>query len=241
MSETTTSISCAAPAPTSTTMSLTRILSELKTLDKRIQEKAAGGLMFIACKRGTGDNAQLLVAASNGGKNVVAVATPTPAAVEVSIQSDYQALVSLIARQVKLKAALIAANAVTSVTIGNQPMTIAEAIERKRFIATRKQILQSMKEQHVGLSSFIDRENVALNVRIDQAIAQAKSTDGNLPQAEQDIVANSMRNRQIISPVDPLNLADVIRKLESEISEFETNVDFALSEVNATTKVAVPD
>lgn len=239
MTETT--ISCAAPSPTSTEMSLTRILAELKTLDKRIQEKAAGGLMFIACQRGTGDNAQLLISANNGTNNVIAVSSPTPATVEQTIRTDYQALVSLIDRQVKLKSALIAANAVTKVVVGGKTMTIAEAIERKRFIAYRKTIVRSMKEQHVGLSAFIDRENTNMNTRIDQTLAQAKANDKDISQSEQDTLTASIKTRQVIKSIDPLNLAEVIKSMEQEISDFETNVDFALSEVNALTKVAIPD
>ena len=41
--------------------------------------------------------------------------------------------------------------------------------------------------------------------------------------------------------VDPLSLETIIKQLESEIEEFESNVDYALSESNSQTFIEIPD
>ena len=41
--------------------------------------------------------------------------------------------------------------------------------------------------------------------------------------------------------VDPLKIDELIAKLETEILDFKTNVDVALSESNALTMIEIPD
>ena len=60
------------------------------------------------------------------------------------------------------------------------------------------------------------------------------------PEVEKKVL-ESMEKLYEVNFVDPISLSDKIQALEKEIQDFNTNVDFALSESNSTTFIDVDD
>ena len=109
-----------------------RILSELKTIDDRIN-KEISSFKPLTVKRG---NNSLV---STGGR------LPIPEEEFVNnAKSTYQSIEDLINRKFKLKSALTKANVNTKVTIDGKEYTIIEAIEMKSIMDLKKSLLYRM-------------------------------------------------------------------------------------------------
>src|SRR5690606_13391079 len=112
------------------TLSIAGALVELKLLDKRI-EKATGNGLFVSYK--LGQNVPKLF------KNSEEMLT--------TIKASHQSVTALITRRNMIKSAIVVSNATTKVTIGDESMTVAEAIERKNSIYYDKALLSSYQQQ----------------------------------------------------------------------------------------------
>lgn len=196
-------------------MSLTRALAELKMLDKRIDGKT---------------NESKFVDFLIGGETSTRVPVET---LTSEIKGDLTSIEDLIERRRKIKSALTLANASTEVEIGNVKMKIAEAIDYKTFILSKKHLLNTMKSQYANVSAKIEQQNR----RVEDKVADILSKDGDSKRKEED--ANYHRSRYEAKIHDPLKIKEKIDALEKEISEFETTVDFKLSEVNSSTFIYI--
>lgn len=205
-------------------ISLTRVLSEIKFLEHRIQKAIkSGSYITFSDKRG----------------NVFGTNTNTDEAVK-EIQSSYDTVIDLISRRQLLKKVLNEKNACTNVTIGSETMTISETIDRKNTILQKGQFLSAMKRAYMQTEDTIQRLEDQITQKIDQnfmQLSQSKSVNRNTD--EYKSIEKMIREKESFNIVDPLKLKNKIDALEKEIDEFDMNVDFALSEINASTFVDV--
>lgn len=200
------------------TISLTRALTEVKVLDDRIK-KAVGASTFIAIGFGTSKRT------ASGQSN---------ADVVKKIQADADSVSSLIDRRAKIKNAIQRANVATEVTIGDKTMTIAQAITIKKSHEEYLSLYlnQAMTHMNHANNQFAQAAK-ALNARVDQVIAGRSDKD--------DVanVANLVKSTDEPHLINPLQLEDFILKLKKVKEDFELEVDFALSEVNAKTLIEI--
>lgn len=135
----------------------------------------------------------------------------------------------------RLKGAIVSSNATTRVKVGQQEMTVAEAVERKQSITFKKLVLSKLQSNLVTLENGANQRNSQLDRQADEFIK------GLTTAAESDRL--QMRKTWIESNLTVLvtadNLRSTIEKLQNEIEEFETNVDVALSVSNARTEIEV--
>jgi hypothetical protein len=196
-------------------ITVTRALVELKTLDKRIK-KACQGAVFISYKCGTEDNAKQKIT-----------------------ENRLQQITDLVEYRKKLKAAIAKSNASTVVTIAKKQYTVAAAIEYKSGIDYEKSLLNDMKAQLGDVTRQVENFNERVQSKLDGMME--KSFSGNQKTNPDELKsfgeAYLKTNRAII--VDPLQLAEKCEKLEDKILEFEAEVDLVLSESNATTKIVL--
>lgn len=204
-----------------TQISITRALAEIKILKDRISDSVASGMVSIAVD-GKG---------VDSGKPIQEI--------ETILKANLQQSRALIKRRELLKSAVVVSNAATKVTVGSQEMTVAEAIERKQSVAFQQQLLQALKTQLLRANAKVSQTNGEVEARADALVQTAVGRDRKVDQAEIDAIVKPFRAKNEASLIDPNKLADVIAELEAEISEFVLNVDFALSEVNAVTKIDV--
>lgn len=199
-------------------MSITQALAELKLLRKRFTN-CLEDAEFVTLKTKT--------------RQV------DTAAFAADAQASYRSYRDLLDRYNRVKAAIVASNATTTVMFGGRTYTIAEAVERKRTIETERACLSKMQEQWHRVQMNYQAHQNEQQQRVDrlmmQELGKDKQTNVEVAKSLQEAFLES--NKADI--VDPLNLAKLIREFSKELEEFETNVDWVLSESNGRTMVVV--
>lgn len=157
-----------------------------------------------------------------------------------SAESKYQSVTDLIARKIKIKAAIVASNGSTSVTIGNQTMTVADAITAKELNKVKQVFIDSLKAQQKNVLANLNRNNDVVNNNI-QVILEKSFGKDNVKAGKDDIEAIRKpfmdANEWLL--FDPLSLSEKISSLDSELEEFQSEVDSVLSESNAVTFIEI--
>lgn len=203
-----------------TAISVTRALAEVKSLNDRIAR--ANGNAYISH--------------TVGGKHANGLPVQE---VGVQLKAQLQQVKDLIARRSKLKSAIVVSNAATKVTINGVEMTVAEAIERKASIQLDKQLLATLKQQRQQVIVTVDRSNQQMQVRLDALVQTAVGKDRKVDDAELKAITGPFEASNKAEILDPSELDKVIAAMQNEIDGFELDVDFALNEVNAVTKVTI--
>lgn len=205
-------------------ISITRALATLKSLDAKIV-KQTERLDTVAVTDGQGDYRKLV------GK-IGSIAEFTAKA-----ESQIQSLTDMLNTRDALKAAIIQSNAVTTITIGGKEVTVAQAIEQKRSVVLRQNLLAKVKSQvNLGNALLVKRTaefEGGLSVKLDTLLGRDRATKGE----DVEGITKPLRERGEPSLLDPVGMVAYSEKLDAEIDDFLTEVDFALSESNARTEV----
>jgi hypothetical protein len=201
------------------TISVTQGLAELKLLDKRLLR----GLDCIDW-----------IAVSTKHKKIDHVELGRKA------QADYQSFMDLVKRRDTIKRAIVQANATTQITIGTKwSGSVAEAIEQKVSIQIKKKLLEQMKVQIRAAENDFQKATEESNNRLDRLLTSELGKDIKTNPETIATLTASFQDTNKVTLVDPLNLKDKVKELESEIETFETNVDWVLSEINGKTMITV--
>lgn len=203
-----------------TQISITRALAQVKSLNDRIARATA----------------QHFVSNTVGGKHTSGKATQE---VSVILTSNLQSVKDLIAQRKTLKAAIVRSNAVTTVTIAGIVQTVAEAIERKSSIQLEQTLLSTLRQQLAQQQTLVERTNVTVQQRLDTLIQTAVGKDRKVDEAELKAITGPFEAQNKAEVLDPSDVQKQIDALAADIDAFLLEVDFALSEVNATTQVTV--
>lgn len=208
------------------TFTVTEALVKLKLGAKKIFDATAGTI--------TGS-------VSTKAANVAPGGFKTVDEFKTEIKKRFESVAGLITFRDKLKKAIVESNAKTNVVVGKKTMTVAEAIETKASVENRKLLLDKLVTEWKALERDVNQKNANLEARADQYVTQlfnqnAGATDVDKANARKSFIEN---NTALIVTHD--SIRGSIEKLKEEIEDFETNVDVALSIVNATTKVTVED
>jgi len=159
--------------------------------------------------------------------------------VDKEIKAEYQSVRKLIKNNNILRAARALSNAKTTVTISGREYTVADAIARKQNLESEKNLLNTLVQQYAHVRRAYDIESDNLKESTSKYIASLltdKSTVSadKIAQLEKDY--RELHEKEIL---DPIGIAAEIKKLEKEIKDFETEVDYILSDSNASTLVEV--
>ena len=198
------------------TLTITRALAELKTLEKRIS-KLTNSTTFVSF-RVTGRRWEDHVDET---------------------KSNYQSLSDLIARYNRIKNAVIHSNATTKVTISGTKYTVAEAISRKNTINYEQQLLETMRQQRTDTRNQISWYEKEVQTKLDSLLEKSFSRDKKTSDTEIKTITEAFLNANSAEEVDPLGIDDEIKRMEASIDDFLKEVDFVLSEANAMNTVEV--
>lgn len=201
-------------------ISITRALTELKTLDTRIRQRANQLMVSYEI-----DNRLA------GGKDKAVFAKEA----KESLQSFHD----LVNRRNKIKRAIVLSNARTEVKVGDETYTVAEAIERKNSIQYEKMMLDSLRSQLRSANAQIEANNLKASNALDSILEKAVAVDSGNAANVVEQITQSYREKNFAKLVDPVDAEKKIAALQTSIEDFERNVDFALSEINAVTKIEV--
>ncbi|CCI88502.1 tail fiber protein [Yersinia phage phiR2-01] len=209
-----------------TRMSKTRALATIKSLEAKIR-KATENTLMIAVGEGKDHN------------RVVVGAALAVEALSERIVTEFQSLQDMLAQRDAIKAALIKSNAETVVEIGSRSMTVAEAIEAKRSMEFKAQLLANMRKQlHLGTSKY-NAQKGQYDAKYERLQDSMAMKDKRTSEDEVKMQLNLLELKSVPFLIDPLGLEALIKQHDEEYQDFATNVDFVLSESNASTFIEV--
>ena len=202
-------------------MLVTQALNELKTLDARIRRATMNGV-FVA-------------AAKTSEKKITPNVTKEDFIRDA--QSALDSVKALIARREKIKAAVIASNAKTFIEICGEVHTVADVIDMKNSVGYWRTLLATFKSQFERAKADMNRANASMEAKIDQLIETTfgKESKTSVKPEDYAAIATPYRSNNEVSLVDPIGIADEIKKLEDFIEEFTSTVDSKLQISNCVT------
>lgn len=209
------------------TITVTRALAELSTLDNKIFSKI--------------DDLKA-VGIANANNNLMVKENLDKKEFIDREKFKYQSITDLIAMRNAYKKAIILSNATTVVRVGGNEMTVAEAIARKDSIECDEKLLRQLIQRSNIISleyqeyqaKLEDRANTAMLNYLNSSTQKAQQISDTANKIYEDTMA--MNKREI---ADSIDISQQIRKLQDSIMDFKTEVDFALSESNAKTEITI--
>lgn len=205
-------------------LTITKCLSDLKLLDKRINRGIYNG-EFVG--HTVGQNKKVNHTEVEEFKN--------------NVKNNYESVKDLISRRNKIKSAIVSSNAKTEVTVAGEKYTVAEAIERKTSIAYEEELLGRMKQNLANESNTVDRVNDRVKESLDGLLESMFSGESKRNKEGMEAFTESYNRENKAELVDPLGIKKVIEELEANIEDFLSEVDEVLSVSNATTVVEIED
>ena len=203
------------------TMSVHRALAELKTYEDRIQKAMQAS--FVVANQKNNDKIQ--------GKTIDEINS--------IIQGNFDSYFALVENQRRIKAAVVASNAVTKVKIAGEEYTVAEAIERKAKLKYDEKFLLTLKAQFTEQNNRVDRANNELPAKLETYLQQILGPKDKRTADEITQHTELYEKKYKWELVDPCDIMNKIKELEERILTFKTEVDYVLSDSNALTQIEV--
>lgn len=206
-------------------MTVHKALAELKVIGDRIISAIQSG---IYCKANKHSNEKI---------NGVSVGE-----FKKQIQGSWDKVNDLIRRRNAIKKAVVLSNATVKVKVGDEEFTVAEAIEMKNSGMEYKKILVNMlNKQYTQAIQTTEKENgETLQQKAESyVIGLYGSKEGKTNIEEIEKTRKEFVTNNTFELIDPLKICEKIDVLEKEISEFESEIDAALSVSNAITELTI--
>ena len=157
-------------------------------------------------------------------------------------KSYIDSIKQLIKNRAILKSKIVEANAKTKVIIANKEYSIAEAIERKNSIEYDKELVKILSEILENAKSKVLNHNQMVENEVDEMI-KAQLENENKSQKniskETETLREMLLSNKEYRLINPLNLEKIIDELNTEIEEFESEVDVKLSIINSNTFIEI--
>ena len=155
------------------------------------------------------------------------------------IQSNFDSVKALIENRKRIKQSLITSNAETIVSVAGKEYTVAEAIERKASVQLDKDFLIALKNQYTQANNQVEANNSQLPTKLETYLTSVLGDKASREPESVKMHTKVFEDSNRFELIDPAKIADYIVNYEKEIDEFASQVDYALSEVNATTFLEV--
>ena len=201
------------------TMTIHRALGEIKLYDKKIVDLLDKDFVLASKKRLTKIH----------GVDVEKY--------KEEMKANLQSLRALMRNRQTLKSAIAKSNETTEVTIGGETMTVLDAIERKNFMNMRMSVVNTLKSQFNRADREVRMYEDNLQANLENYI---KNTTKELNNKDLiDSLTESYKSLNEVVMIDPSNLRLVIEEMTKENDQFNTEVDYVLSESNSNTTIEV--
>ena len=211
-------------------LTLTEALVKLKLYDKKIEKKyqtlSIGKIIDI----------------QKGKSNKLLYSDLEISNFKNEAKSYIDSIKQLIKNRAVLKSKIVEANAKTKVTIANKKYSIAEAIERKNSIEYDKELVRTLSEILENAKSEVLNHNQIVENEVDEMI-KAQLENENKSQKniskETETLREMLLSNKEYKLINPLTLEKIIDELNTEIEEFESEVDVKLSIANSNTFIEI--
>jgi len=140
--------------------------------------------------------------------------------------------------QESIRTALAIANANTSITINDKQYTIVEAIRKKNDVQIDRQITSKLAQSLQTSTKQADQNNQQVESNI-QSLTEIKAGTAN---PSQDFIKQARESMIALNGATICNekiAIEDLRAITDSIENFENQIDYALSEINALTKIDV--
>lgn len=202
-------------------ITITRALSELKTLESRFNKK---------CSELT------LTAVEVSGKLISPNNMYLREDFEKKSRADYQSLIDTYNIICTIKSRIDESNAKTKIQVSGKEMLVQEVLVRKKYLDLQKNLLNRLKQDYTRTVNALDCEQKKLDEYLESlhtSLAGTKETD-------YETIDKAARNAKKIELVDGCDIKSKIAELEKMIETYTKDIDIELSTVNSTTFIEIP-
>lgn len=209
-------------------LSITRALTEIKTLKARINKQVLE-IDYFAVQRGK--------------KLTYPSVSVKPEDFEKEAREDVQSLETLINRVQVIKFAIDHSNNVTKIVLGGKEMTISEALAMKSLLDLKKVYCNRLKTCYKTAQRYVEEAEFENQKKIEEMTNLLLSKDSKEKEKESilQIKTEEVEKTYPITLLDPAKCQEKIKVLEEEIELFSKEIDYLLSESNAKTEIEIPD
>jgi hypothetical protein len=203
-----------------TEITLTRLLSEIKTIEENLNRFPT------------------IAALGSNKSNKVDNEHSTIPEFSVESQSRFDKWMALQTKLIAYKAARNKANVTTMVTVAGVVMSMDTAIAKKAITPVLQAAVQNFKQQISNIDKAVVKADNEVNAAIDKSTNTAASA-GQVTSDQMNVFRTMYEQQLGKTLVVGANIKTAIVNLETYIAEFTAEIDYVLSEANATTKVSV--
>lgn len=206
------------------TYTITRALTRVKTLSNRLEELGETSGRNIGNYIGTVLEQR---SSSDGSKKYVETAN-----------ANFDSFNDLFNELVKVKNAIKASNAVTTITINGEIMTISEAITLKEVIHVKRNFYRELLNRYEDCEKSVERAEAEIE---DKARKQVEKLNLDSKENYETILdatrASVTKDSRIV--VVGLNNIEKVREEFAKLDNFFEEIDYKLSESNAVTVITL--
>jgi len=200
-------------------MSLHRVIAEIKNLEQKLVR-----------------NEQVVATVQKKDRMV---GTQTAEQFEVESQGKVDAFVANINKLRALKVARNLANATNKIKVAGIEMTIDEAIARKATVGYIQQFVYAIQSQMVNAANQVSAASTEVERKIEAQVTAIGGSTKKVSDEELKTIRAMIERSTGREIVMGKNVEAFVKKMVAELEQFLVEVDFALSEANATVKVEV--
>lgn len=206
------------------TYTITRALTRVKTLSNRLEELGETSGRNIGNYIGTVLEQR---SSSDGSKKYAETAN-----------ANFNSFNDLFDELVKVKNAIKASNAVTTITINGEIMTISEAITLKEVIHVKRNFYRELLNRYEDCEKSVERAEAEIE---DKARKQVEKLNLDSKENYETILdatrASVTKDSRIV--VVGLNNIEKVREEFAKLDNFFEEIDYKLSESNAVTVITL--
>lgn len=206
-------------------ISITRALSEIKLLEKKINKKISE---FTPTTIVIGKKSPL------GFENIDKF--------KETKKSDFQSIQDLIKRRSEIKRKIVFSNATTNVTVAGITFTIAECIDYKTSIISFKQnLINQIVSDYNRNSKGYEQEEIKVRQAVDRQLESIYGRDKKVTPEEIETITKPYIENNGPVFVDSIDCKKQADEINEWVNTFTLEVDHILSESNATTFIDIED
>lgn len=207
-----------------TTMSITRALTRAKTIEKQLARLVESQYVVTLMKREVDDVSDVF-------KDNLKMT-----------KSNFDQFNDLFAELNNIKAAVRKSNEVTKVVIGGEELSVADALVYKNTIVYRNNFLDSITRENRNAESRVEQSKISADTKFasvrENLIKNSQGQDVSEDYLKTVLTEEERRLKKAIVEVKVSGINNVNEYIEAErkrIDTFIEEVDYVLSESNATT------
>lgn len=209
-----------------TTMSITRALTRAKTIEKQLARLVESQFVVTLMKREVDDESDVF-------KDNLKMT-----------QANFDQFNDLFAELNNIKAAVRKSNEVTKVVIGGEELTVADALVYKNTIVYRNNFLDRITRENRNAESRVEQSKISADTKFasvrENLIKNSQGQDVSEDYLKTVLTEEERRLKKAIVEVKVSGINNVNEYIEAErkrIDTFLEEVDYVLSESNATTVI----